>query len=87
MYVSFIQSFFWGLPILSTSISGLEWVAVQHKASGRPSVATMSFGGSLSLPLNDAVKVVCAPPDETKKAATHGVRSLSRLEYTAPLPP
>lgn len=36
------------------SISGLNWVKAQVAASGRPSVATMSLGGGVSLALDDA---------------------------------
>jgi len=44
-----------GSGVISDIISGLDYVQKQHKASGRPSIATMSLGGSYSFPINDAV--------------------------------
>lgn len=46
------------LPLPSDRISGLDWIAARHRTSGNPSVATMSFGGPLSLAMNDAVREV-----------------------------
>lgn len=53
------------------SISGLNWVLTQARASGRPSVVSMSLGGGASSSLDNAVAsltaagvhvVVCLPP-------------------------
>ncbi|KAG5652708.1 hypothetical protein H0H81_004021 [Sphagnurus paluster] len=36
-------------------ISGLNWISESAKASGRPSIASLSIGGSASTPLDNAV--------------------------------
>ena len=36
------------------SISGMDWVAGAAKRSGRPSVASITIGGEISDPVNDA---------------------------------
>ncbi|KAF9651864.1 serine protease [Thelephora ganbajun] len=45
-----------GSGSVSDIISGLQWIKAQHQASGRPSIATMSLGGSVSFPLDEAVR-------------------------------
>lgn len=37
-------------------VSGMQWVAQQHRSKGGPSVANMSLGGSKSSVIDDAVK-------------------------------
>lgn len=47
-------------------MNGLEWVLTQYRSTGRPSIATMSLGGSYSLALNEAVgKVRLSISDKT----------------------
>lgn len=49
------QAFFLANIRVSNSITGIEWVANAARSSGRPSVASMSFGGSHMDSLNTAV--------------------------------
>ncbi|TFK41179.1 serine protease [Crucibulum laeve] len=44
-----------GSGATSTIVSGLNWVLTQAEASGRPSVVSMSLGGSASTALDNAV--------------------------------
>ncbi|KAI0077290.1 serine protease [Panus rudis PR-1116 ss-1] len=44
-----------GSGSVSDIVSGLNWVLTQARASGRPSIATLSLGGSASTPLDNAI--------------------------------
>lgn len=44
-----------GSGSVSDIVSGLDWVATQVSSSGRPSIATLSLGGSASTTLDNAV--------------------------------
>jgi hypothetical protein len=61
----------------SDSIDGLEWIVDRHSTSGRPSIATMSFGGSPSLVINDAVRKVGV--SFSTGSATHNTCSLPKV--------
>lgn len=39
-------------------VSGMQWVAQQHRSKGGPSVANMSLGGGKSATVDDAVKAL-----------------------------
>lgn len=64
-------------------IEGIEWVATQHKAKGKPSVANMSLGGSRNQALDDAVTAMVKQGVSTSVSAgnsnidscNHSVRS------------
>lgn len=47
-----------GSGSFSGIIDGVAWVADQHKAKGRPSVANMSLGGSRNIALDNAVEAM-----------------------------
>ncbi|KAG5633832.1 hypothetical protein H0H81_004981 [Sphagnurus paluster] len=41
-------------------VSGFDWIASSVKSSGRPSIVSMSFGGDVSVPLDNAVASLTA---------------------------
>lgn len=74
------------------SISGLNWVASQAKASGRPSIVSMSLGGSASSSLDSAVAtltsagihvVVAAGNDNANAQNTSPARAPSAITVGA----
>ena len=50
-----------GMRPRGISISGLNFVAVQARVTGRPTVASLSLGGGISTALDNAVIAVCTP--------------------------
>ncbi|KAF9562998.1 serine protease [Agrocybe pediades] len=73
-------------------VSGLNWVLSQAKASGRPSVVSMSLGGSASTALDNAVTsltsagihvVVAAGNDGKNAASTSPARTPSAITVGA----
>ena len=43
---------------MAESVSGLNWVHQQHRASGRPSVVALPLAGGVSTALDNAVATV-----------------------------
>ncbi|KAF5316468.1 hypothetical protein D9619_006592 [Psilocybe cf. subviscida] len=81
-----------GSGATSTIVSGLNWVLSQAKASGRPSVVSMSLGGSTATALDNAVAsltnagvhvVVAAGNDNRDAANTSPARAASAITVGA----
>lgn len=79
-------------PARFHSVSGLNWVLTQARASGRPSVVSMSLGGSASTSLDNAVTsltaggvhvAVAAGNSNTDAASTSPARAASAVTVGA----
>lgn len=58
MWVEYVGTFT-GPDLPSNSVTGLQWVFLEYGVNGnRPSIATMSLGGSNSPPIDEAVTQV-----------------------------
>lgn len=68
------QPYVWADIHIPDSISGLEWVDISVRESGRPSVAVMSFSGGYDDTVNDAAaKLVSSGVTTVVSAGNNGV--------------
>ncbi|KAH9485833.1 Cuticle-degrading protease [Psilocybe cubensis] len=80
----------WGLSVenyrsgsVSGIVTGLDWVISQVAASGRPSIVSLSLGGSASTPLDNAIAAVAAGNSNANAANYSPARAPSAVTVGA----